>query len=419
MKTFILSAFSFFLLLSVNVFADVDDDSWLKTDFPDKELRLITVEDAGSCLALTKDANIYNHNMDSEEIHTWLKIEFEIEGNVTALSDNYVGTDQGLYLYQYKSVYEKIDVVGDMNILEIFESGGGYGTTFLQSPEGLFTFTASELIECALPDTDQEITAMAFAENRTMSLTTSGELFVSNNNCQTWTKAVENPEGHLFTAIKWDKHNNRFVVGSDKGLFYLTDQLEEVQDFDGGQVNCLIALDIMWLVETENKKDKIQFPVIQTEDIILVGTETNGVYGITGTGEIKQKNDGLDNLNIRAFSYERFGWYVLAGTKEHGIYATQFVFPSVEELNLTPYSLKISPNPAKSRASISFHNLEYADIEIAVYDLFGRKVAEVHSGNLAEGDYNFSADLSGLASGSYFLRFGAGGRVGSLNLIVE
>ncbi|MCK5741346.1 MAG: T9SS type A sorting domain-containing protein, partial [Chlorobi bacterium] len=78
-----------------------------------------------------------------------------------------------------------------------------------------------------------------------------------------------------------------------------------------------------------------------------------------------------------------------------------------------------SPNPAKSRASISFHNPEYAEIEIAIYDLFGRKVADVHSGNLTEGDYNISADLSGLASGSYFLRFGVEGRFGSLNLIVE
>ncbi|MDA3843206.1 MAG: T9SS type A sorting domain-containing protein, partial [Candidatus Kapabacteria bacterium] len=120
---------------------------------------------------------------------------------------------------------------------------------------------------------------------------------------------------------------------------------------------------------------------------------------------------------IRAVTYLSEG-IVFAGTEDKGIYFTAD-FLSVEELDLAPYALKISPNPAKSRASISFHNPEYSNIEIAVYDLFGRKVADVHSGNLAEGDYNFSADLSVLASGSYFLRFGAGGRVGSLNLIVE
>ena len=43
----------------------------------------------------------------------------------------------------------------------------------------------------------------------------------------------------------------------------------------------------------------------------------------------------------------------------------------------------------------------------------------MHSENPAKADYNFSADLSGLASGSCFLRFGVGERVGSLGLIVE
>ena len=105
--------------------------------------------------------------------------------------------------------------------------------------------------------------------------------------------------------------------------------------------------------------------------------------------------------------------------KKHGIYKPRFQFGSIEELYLSPYSLKIFPNPAKSRASISFHNPEYAEIEIAVYDLFGRKVADVHSGNLAEGDYNFSADLSGLASGSYFLRFMTGNKAASQTIILE
>ncbi|MDA3843208.1 MAG: hypothetical protein PF588_02410 [Candidatus Kapabacteria bacterium] len=373
MKTFILSVFALFLLLSVNVLCDVDNDSWLKTNFPDKEVIQIFGKEASEQTALSLDNEIYIKKSIGSNKYEWLKKELFSENEIiNALSYNYIGTDKGLFLiYQAGYSIERVDVVGDMNILDIFESKGGYGTTFLQSPEGLFTFTASELIECALPGTDQEITAMAFSNNRTMSLTTSGELFVSNDNCQTWTKAIENPEGHLFTAIKWDNNNNHFIVGSDKGLFYLTDKLQEVQDYDGGRVNCIIVLEYIFVCENQSKKNKPLFTPFPLEDVAAIGTEENGVYSITNQNEIKQKNDSLGDLNITAFSYDIMGGYLYAGTKEHGIYRTQKVYAgSVEELDLAPYALKIFPNPAKSHASISFHNPEYAEISIAVYDLF-------------------------------------------------
>jgi hypothetical protein len=133
-----------------------------------------------------------------------------------------------------------------------------------------------------------------------------------------------------------------------------------------------------------------------------------------------QKNDSIYDLEITAV-HSVSGIGVLAGTKSTGVFCARHIngVGSVSSLNLTPYALKISPNPTKSHARISFHNPDYAEIEIAIYDLFGRKVADVHSGHLAAGDYNFSADLSGFAAGSYFLKFGVGGRSGSLNLIVE
>ncbi|MCK5743066.1 MAG: T9SS type A sorting domain-containing protein, partial [Chlorobi bacterium] len=185
-------------------------------------------------------------------------------------------------------------------------------------------------------------------------------------------------------------------------------------DYDGGSVSC-INHNFFWVSggKTDKKKNRTQFKEYDNYSF-AVGTSLNGVYHVDYNRAIKT-NDSLRDLSISAICNSYSGRYIYVATKNAGIYRNFPHFASVQELDMSPYALKISPNPAKSHASISFHNPEYADIEIAIYDLFGRKVADVHSGNLAEGDYNFSADLSGLASGSYFLRFGVGGRVGSLN----
>ncbi|MCK5741347.1 MAG: T9SS type A sorting domain-containing protein, partial [Chlorobi bacterium] len=423
MKTFILSAFALFLLLSVNNSYAQDEDSWLKTDFPDSEVRLICGFETDRRIALAVDNNLYQQFWQNTDKYNWIKIEFQDEEIIiNAISEDYVGTNKGLYLiYHSEGSFSKIEIVGNLNILEIFQPFQASYGTFISTSQGLYTFTKTELIKCVLPDDVVEISAMAFNrdQDEIIGLTTTGELYVSVDNCQSWTKAVENPEGHLFTAVKWVQRQNRYIVGSTKSLFYLTDHLEELVNYNGGRVNCIIVLDYMFVCETESKKTQPLFTPFPIEDIIAIGTESNGVYGITDNNVINQKNDSLGDLNITAFSYDIMGGYLYAGTKEHGIYRTQKIFAgSVTSLDLTPYALKISPNPAKSHASISFHNPEYAEIEIAIFDLFGRKVADVHSGNLAEGDYNFSVDLSGLASGNYFLRFGVGERVGSLNLIV-
>ena len=419
MKTFMLSAFALCLLLSVTAFAD--DDYWVKTDFPDKEIKQMTGSRSETHVALTTDNEVYILEYQYNGGYSWTKIDFDETEKINAVSDNYFGTDKGLYQtnYSWENI-NKVDLFQGKNILDIYTDYESQNFPFVKTTDGLYTFNHSELIECNMPEEDSEICEMAFNNNSLLALTQNGELFFSYDNSQTWSKAVENPEGHLFTAVKWDSRGDKFIVGSDKGLFYLTDQLEEVQNFDGGYVNCIAVLEIYFVCEQGSKKDKALFNPIQSEDRIVVGTQSKGVYGITENGEIKQKNDSLKDLNIVDFSYDRSGEYVMVGTNSDGIYKTKLKLGgSVDELNLTPYVLKITPNPAKTTASITFHNPEYAKIEISIYDLFGRKVADVHSGNLAEGDYNFSADLSGLASGSYFLRFGVGGRVGAASLIVE
>ena len=81
------------------------------------------------------------------------------------------------------------------------------------------------------------------------------------------------------------------------------------------------------------------------------------------------------------------------------------------------YALRLlppRPNPARSGAEIAFELPREAPVEVAVYDLGGRRVATVASGRLGEGHHSVrwnAQDESGrrVAAGLYFVRFSTPG----------
>jgi hypothetical protein len=67
---------------------------------------------------------------------------------------------------------------------------------------------------------------------------------------------------------------------------------------------------------------------------------------------------------------------------------------------------KTFPNPARGQATVQFAVPESQDVTLRMYDVLGRTVRTVHQGT-AEGRQELQMDLSGLASGTYFLRLSA------------
>jgi hypothetical protein len=71
---------------------------------------------------------------------------------------------------------------------------------------------------------------------------------------------------------------------------------------------------------------------------------------------------------------------------------------STKELYLMPSN----PNPCSSSAVINFQTIESGKTELALYDIFGRKVEVVFSGDLKAGQYSQTIDVSTKPSGVYF-----------------
>jgi len=88
-----------------------------------------------------------------------------------------------------------------------------------------------------------------------------------------------------------------------------------------------------------------------------------------------------------------------------------------------PLSLRASPNPFSNEVSIDIDLRASADVDLAVYDVAGRLVRQIHIGKLPAGTQRISWDGRGdrgnpVSTGAYFARVRAGARFANTKLIL-
>lgn len=66
-------------------------------------------------------------------------------------------------------------------------------------------------------------------------------------------------------------------------------------------------------------------------------------------------------------------------------------------------ALTISPNPASSRSSVEIGLARSGEVEVALYDMTGRKAFDLFTGVRPAGRFTLPLDVTGLASGTYYI----------------
>jgi len=87
----------------------------------------------------------------------------------------------------------------------------------------------------------------------------------------------------------------------------------------------------------------------------------------------------------------------------------------------TPGSFEIArvyPTPASYHINIDVVIPEQADIDIAIYDITGRKVMAVANGQYSPGEYTLTSDITGLSDGVYIVKMTSEGFSASKNFVV-
>ncbi len=82
------------------------------------------------------------------------------------------------------------------------------------------------------------------------------------------------------------------------------------------------------------------------------------------------------------------------------------------------YSLSSHPNPFNPATTVSFTLAEACGARLTVFDIAGRKVADLVDAHLPAGRHEALFDGAGLASGVYFARLSAGGRVSTGKMLL-
>jgi hypothetical protein len=94
---------------------------------------------------------------------------------------------------------------------------------------------------------------------------------------------------------------------------------------------------------------------------------------------------------------------------------------SVNDKQVSPSTYSLSqnyPNPFNPATSIKFSIAEKGNVTLNVYDVNGRKVAELFNGEKEAGNYDISFDASKLSSGVYFYQLHSAGFFQSKKMIL-
>ncbi len=83
--------------------------------------------------------------------------------------------------------------------------------------------------------------------------------------------------------------------------------------------------------------------------------------------------------------------------------------PAEARLEAVGAWLSVEPNPFRDAAAVTLTLAQPAEVTVAVYDVLGRRVAVLHDGPIAAGQYQFVLDGSALPAGVYVVRAEAGG----------
>jgi type IX secretion system substrate protein len=81
--------------------------------------------------------------------------------------------------------------------------------------------------------------------------------------------------------------------------------------------------------------------------------------------------------------------------------------------------IQIYPNPFSQSTQISFTSQSAGYAEISIVNLLGEQVAHIFSGELDEGQHNFTfSNISGLQDGTYECLIRMNGRVETLPIVL-
>ncbi len=129
--------------------------------------------------------------------------------------------------------------------------------------------------------------------------------------------------------------------------------------------------------------------------------------------------DGMPNVVVSDLKYHQPTQTLVAGTYGRSMYKVQVMPPLATEAAEGPqFAFSVGPNPCLDQLQVAINTDYRHQVDLRLFDLQGRELKTVFSGNLSEGNHQWQVDMHDLPSGSYVCRLQLGSEV-QMKLVIK
>ncbi len=353
----------------------------------------------GDLFAGTAEGGIYRSTDQGQD---WVSINNGIGVmNVTAVVVNranveFAGTMGAAGIYRSADNgdqwYRSNTGLADSNVIAM--AMDSTGTMFTSTQSGLFKSSdGGSSWQLANSGLTSKVFALGFGASGNQYAATGSGVYCSQNNGKSWSACSKGLPNDAVISISCSE--NKLFAGTDNsGIYCSTDSGANWFASNTG----LLAKSIQSISVNSTKK-------------IFIGSK-DGIFfspdsGITWVS----LNQGLTYSDVRSIVFDRDG-YAYAATYGGGVFKTTESTTSVNEHSITiPKAFLLMqnyPNPFNPSTIISFAIPVRSIVSLKVFDILGREVSTIVSGELEPGSYTQQWNAATMASGVYFYRLQAG-----------
>ena len=175
---------------------------------------------------------------------------------------------------------------------------------------------------------------------------------------------------------------------------------------------------------SDHRYEEIVTIDITGDGVVYVANNHGEVYYSEDSGTSWTEMSGDLPAEVEINDFIKVGDTIFAATKGLGVYSHDATSTSIkgflaeDEQPLQARLYQNYPNPFNPETTIRFSLSQHANVELNVYNILGRKVAQLVDGPLHAGNHHVRFNASGLSGGIYFYRLEGDGWHQSRKLIL-
>jgi hypothetical protein len=251
---------------------------------------------------------------------------------------------------------------------------------------------------------------------------------VASTSCIISTSLINTFNGRAITSISVDPKNSAHIIvtlgnyGNTDYIFECSNALNEFPTFNSAQGNLPKVPVYTSLIEM-NSSSRIMigtdYGVFTTENL---GSSSNWTQENSGMGEVPVmmlRQQTLDRVWSPGVEITKNLGAIFIATNGRGLFENRsFVGISEYPQIVTNNTIRIFPNPANEKVTISFMISTFSGVTLNIFDLSGHLVKSENLGMLKSGNAEYTLSTRQMDAGSYVLQIVTGNSCRSTKLVV-